>query len=81
MQRSLLLVCFLSAAFAPLARPQDLPLRWTEQRANDWYRQQPWLVGANYIPATAINELEMWQAETFDPQRIDLESAGRKASA
>ena len=73
MQRSLLLVCLLSAAFAPLARPQDLPLRWTEQRANDWYRQQPWLVGANYIPATAINELEMWQAATFDPQRIDLE--------
>ena len=73
MKRSLLLVCFLSAAFAPLARPQDQPLRWTEQRANDWYRQQPWLVGANYIPATAINELEMWQAETFDLQRIDLE--------
>jgi Cellulase (glycosyl hydrolase family 5) len=47
--------------------------RWTEQRANDWYAQQPWLVGSNYIPATAINELEMWQADTFDPQRIDLE--------
>jgi hypothetical protein len=49
------------------------PSRWTEQRANDWYAQQPWLVGSNYIPATAINELEMWQADTFDPQRIDLE--------
>src|ERR1700740_2446099 len=47
--------------------------RWTEQRANDWYARQPWLVGSNYIPATAINELEMWQVETFDPQRIDLE--------
>ena len=47
--------------------------RWTEQRANDWYARQPWLVGSNYIPATAINELEMWQADTFDPQRIDLE--------
>ncbi|MGB9471361.1 MAG: hypothetical protein WBQ59_18585, partial [Candidatus Acidiferrum sp.] len=47
--------------------------RWTEQRANDWYAQEPWLVGSNYIPATAINELEMWQADTFDPQRIDLE--------
>jgi hypothetical protein len=49
------------------------PTRWAEQRANDWYAQQPWLVGSNYIPATAINELEMWQADTFDPQRIDLE--------
>ncbi len=47
--------------------------RWTEARANAWYEKQPWLVGANYIPATAINELEMWQAATFDPARIDLE--------
>jgi hypothetical protein len=47
--------------------------RWTEQRATDWYAQQPWLVGSNYIPATAINQLEMWQADTFDPKRIDLE--------
>jgi hypothetical protein len=47
--------------------------RWTEQQAGAWYREQPWLVGANYNPATAINQLEMWQAETFDPKRIDLE--------
>jgi len=47
--------------------------RWSEQSASYWYQQQPWLVGSNYIPATAINELEMWQAATFDPQRIDLE--------
>jgi hypothetical protein len=47
--------------------------RWTEKEANDWYAKQPWLVGSNYIPATAINELEMWQADTFDPQRIDKE--------
>ena len=38
-----------------------------------WYAKQPWLVGTNYIPATAINQLEMWQADTFDPQRIDTE--------
>ncbi len=47
--------------------------RWPEYRANDWYAKQPWLVGSNYIPSNAINELEMWQAETFDPQRIDVE--------
>jgi hypothetical protein len=46
---------------------------WTEKAANDWYAKQPWLVGSNYIPATAINELEMWQADTFDPKRIELE--------
>jgi hypothetical protein len=57
------------------ARRQEPPAapRWTEGAANEWYAKQPWLVGSNYIPATAINELEMWQADTFDPQRIDKE--------
>jgi hypothetical protein len=54
-------------------RPDSGASRWTESEANAWYTHQPWLGGSNYIPATAINELEMWQAETFDPQRIDLE--------
>jgi hypothetical protein len=49
------------------------PERWSEQKANTWYEQQPWLVGSNFIPATAVNELEMWQADTFDPQQIDKE--------
>jgi hypothetical protein len=47
--------------------------RWSEKKAGDWYAGQPWLVGSNYIPANAINELEMWQAETFDPAQIDKE--------
>src|SRR5215216_5154490 len=47
--------------------------RWTEQQAKDWYAKQGWLVGANYNPASAINQLEMWQADSFDPKRIDLE--------
>ena len=47
--------------------------RWTEKQANDWYRGQPWPVGSNYIPANAINQLEMWQRDTFDPRMIDRE--------
>jgi len=47
--------------------------RWTEERANQWYQQQPWLVGANFLPSDAINELEMWQPETFDSAEIDRE--------
>ena len=46
---------------------------WTESAANTWYAKQPWLVGSNYIPANAINPLEMWQADTFDPDRFDME--------
>jgi len=49
------------------------PHRWAEKSATDWYSRQPWLVGSNYIPASAINELEMWQADTFDTKRIDRE--------
>lgn len=30
-------------------------------------------MGANFIPADAVNELEMWQAATFDPAEIDRE--------
>lgn len=47
--------------------------RWTEPHANAWYANVPWPVGSNYLPASASNELEMWQAATFDPKRIDTE--------
>lgn len=46
---------------------------WTADEANTWYAGQGWLVGPNYTPATAINQLEMWQAESFDPETIDRE--------
>jgi hypothetical protein len=49
------------------------PDRWTQERAQTWYNSQPWLVGANFVPSTAVNQLEMWQAETFDPATIDRE--------
>lgn len=67
MKKLAFLLCLLSIR-AIAAAP-----RWTVENANQWYSRQPWLVGANYIPATAINELEMWQAATFDLRRIDLE--------
>jgi hypothetical protein len=47
--------------------------RWSEEKANQWYAQQPWLVGSNYTPQSAINQLEMWQDATFDPAEIDKE--------
>jgi hypothetical protein len=49
------------------------PQRWSAAQANDWYAKQPWPLGSNYIPVYAINQLEMWQAETFDAARIDTE--------
>ena len=47
--------------------------RWSREKANKWYAAQPWLVGCNFTPSTAINQLEMWQEPTFDPTAIDRE--------
>lgn len=47
--------------------------RWSEEKANAWYTEQAWPVGADFLPSTAINELEMWQADTYDPKTIDRE--------
>lgn len=46
---------------------------WSAEKATAWYNQHKWLTGANYIPANAINQLEMWQAETFDTATINKE--------
>ncbi len=70
--KRLAFLLFVAALCAPQMVAQSAQ-RWTEEKANAWYQQQPWLVGANYIPASAINELEMWQADTFDPKQIDKE--------
>jgi inosine-uridine nucleoside N-ribohydrolase len=51
------------------------PARWSAEKANAWYAKQGWLMGANYLPRSAINQLEMFQAETFNPAQIDQELA------
>ena len=47
--------------------------KWSTEKINKWYEEQPWLVGCNYYPSTAINRIEMWQASTWDPKTIDKE--------
>ncbi|MGA2378600.1 MAG: cellulase family glycosylhydrolase [Spirochaetia bacterium] len=47
--------------------------QWSAERSNAWYAGRPWIAGANFVPRSAINELEMWQADTFDPDEIDRE--------
>ncbi len=71
---SLILSLSLMLAITAVAQQASVPSnRWTPEHANKWYAKEPWLVGSNYIPSYAINELEMWQADTFDPKRIDTE--------
>lgn len=47
--------------------------RWSAEKTAQWYKSNPWPVGFNYVPANAINQLEMWQADSFDPVTIDRE--------
>jgi hypothetical protein len=63
---------FILLLFAQAAVAQS-PRIWTAKQANDWYAKQGWLVGANFLPGTAINQLEMWQADSFDTATINRE--------
>jgi len=69
---------FVSIVFLSIAAVAAPSEKWSEQQAKDWYEKQPWLVGSDYNPASAINQLEMWQADSFDAKRIDLDWDGRK---
>src|SRR5665647_1335444 len=57
----------------PTSNPPLVGTVWTAEKANAWYNDHKWITGANYIPANAINQLEMWQADSFDPATIDKE--------
>jgi hypothetical protein len=69
----LLCVCLLCAILATAGTANTSNEPWTKENANQWYAREPWLVGSNYLPSDAINQLEMWQAGTFDPKEIDKE--------
>ena len=68
---SFLVLC---TSFLAKAQPSTNPAGvWSTAKANAWYAKHKWINGANFIPSDAINQLEMWQADTFDPKTIDRE--------
>jgi len=73
---STIILLFISVAcLSAENQPNDLETngRWSAERAHAWYDNQSWLIGCNFIPSTAVNQLEMWQEETFDPETIGRE--------
>lgn len=48
-------------------------MKWTEKQSNTWYSRQPWLVGCNFLPSSAVNQLEMFQEDSFDQKTIERE--------
>jgi len=69
---TLCILILLMNAGCNASRQKDVS-RWSKEKAKRWYQKQPWLVGCNFIPSTAVNQLEMWQWETFDAETIDRE--------
>jgi hypothetical protein len=56
-----------------LQHTPELATRWTKERATEWSEENGWMIGCNYIPSNAMNQLEMWQEESFSPFLIDKE--------
>jgi hypothetical protein len=53
--------------------------RWSLEAAQAWSNAQGPLIGCNFLPAYAINQIEMWAAETFDERAIRRELAWAKS--
>ncbi len=51
----------------------ELANRWSEERAREWYDKNGWVVGCNFVPSNAINQIEMWQGDSFSPEIIERE--------
>src|SRR3546814_9603776 len=78
-RRSFLLTATAALSIATTAaQPAMAREQWSKEQANTWYDKQPWLVGANYTPCSAVNELEMWHKPTLEPATIDKDP-GRAA--
>ncbi|MGM8361867.1 1,4-beta-xylanase [Flavobacterium sp. ARAG 55.4] len=77
MKKIIILCCMLTSVLvlSQSGINDSIPVsgRWSKEKINKWYSNQPWLVGCNYLPANSINQIEMWQASSWDPKRIDLE--------
>jgi hypothetical protein len=69
MKKTLVTFLILIISFGSLTAQE----RWSKEKAEDWYEKHDWITGANFVPSTAINQLEMWQESTFDPETIDKE--------
>ena len=51
---------------------------WTSDQAFSWYNEQGWLVGCNFLPSSCINQIEMFQEDTFNIEEITKEISWAK---
>jgi hypothetical protein len=69
----LFLIITFSAKTQSTTDSSEVSKVWSVEKANAWYNSHPWPVGSDFIPSTAINQLEMWQEATFDTATIKRE--------
>ncbi len=66
-----------TVALAPAVSTRTASARpmWTPAQAEAWHKANgnQWLRGSNFLPSSAINQIEMWSAPTFDEPTIDRE--------
>lgn len=73
MKKVQVLLAFIVILIAHDSYAQSERAVWNKEKANEWYKHYGWLRGCDFIPHTAINQLEMWQAESFDTTAIDTD--------
>ncbi|MEP6466181.1 MAG: 1,4-beta-xylanase, partial [Parafilimonas sp.] len=73
MKKLQLAVTFIFILLTANIHAQNISPVWSTEKANAWYANYPWMSGCDFIPSTAVNQLEMWQAETFDTSTINNE--------
>lgn len=71
--RRLVVLLVIALIITSTAAAQKERAVWSKEKANAWYAKLTWMAGADFLPSTAINQLEMWQAESFDSVTIDRE--------
>lgn len=69
----ILYTLFIGLALVSSCAKPESKAQWTCEQANEWWNNQEWPVGCCYVPSYAINQFEMWQKETFNPEVIDKE--------
>ena len=51
-------------------------MRWTKERAWQWYNERPWIRGCNYMSADCANRVDQWQSlgweERFETTRREF---------
>ena len=71
--KKIIILAAAALAMVACAEKTEKSARWTPEQAQAWYDEQGWLVGCDYIPADAINQIEMWSGSTYNHDLIDKE--------